>query len=304
MQKNISAHLALATVAFIYGANYVIAKDVLNNNFMTPNGFIMLRILSGVLLFFLFHTLFIKEKVERKDIAYLALCGLFGVAINQLCFFQGLKHTSPSHASLIMVLVPVLVLIASKIILKTKVTLPMVIGMGLGLAGATLLLLNNMKPSEQQATIIGDLFIMTNATSYAVYLVLVRRMTKKYHPITVVKWVFFFGMFYTIPFGAGELLATDWSIFPSNIWWAVAYVLLGTTFLAYLLNAFALSKVMPSTVSFYIYFQPLIATSIAVLLGRDAISLQEVAAAILLFAGVYLASNAAAKQRKLAQQVT
>jgi drug/metabolite transporter (DMT)-like permease len=91
----ITAHIYLFIVALIYGANYTIAKSVLSDGYIGPNGFIFLRVSSGAILFFLFHKFFVNEKVEKKDLGLIALCGLFGVAINQLCFFNGLKLTSP-----------------------------------------------------------------------------------------------------------------------------------------------------------------------------------------------------------------
>jgi len=84
------AHLALLSVALIYGANYTIAKNVLDQNYLESNGFILLRVISGFVLFHLVHVFFVREKVERKDIGLLALCGLFGIAMNQLFFFKGL----------------------------------------------------------------------------------------------------------------------------------------------------------------------------------------------------------------------
>ena len=92
MNENIKAHLALSSVAIIYGMNYTIAKDVMVKEYITPFGFIMLRTIAGVILFAAFHALFVREKMEKKDIAYAALCSVFGVAVNMLAFFEGLKH--------------------------------------------------------------------------------------------------------------------------------------------------------------------------------------------------------------------
>lgn len=291
MKKSlIAAHIYLFIVAVIYGANYTIAKGVLSEGYMGPNGFIFLRVSSGAILFFLFHKFFVNEKVEKKDLGLIALCGLFGVAINQLCFFNGLKLTSPVNASLIMLTTPILVLIASSLYIREKITLQKIIGILIGAAGASFLILGTNNNPTNQSSIWGDLLILINASSYAIYLVLVKKLMQKYNPTTIVKWVFLFGFFYVSPFGIKEFLATDPSSFPPNIWLSIAFVIFGTTFLNYLLNAKALTIVNPSVVSAYIYLQPLIATLIAILFSGFKLEKVTIYSGLLIAIGLYISA--------------
>jgi len=290
MKDHLKAHLALATVAFLYGANYIIAKITLGSGLITPQGFIMLRVLTAGTLLWIVHGLFIKEKLERADIGYVAMLSIFGIAINQLCFFYGLKHTSAMHASLIMITVPVLVLTGSALLLGNKVNRWQICGIALGLIGAAILVYSASDATET-ATVLGDVFILINAISYALYLLLAKKVLMKYHPFTILKWLFAFGAVFIIPFGMPDLLAADFGSFEAKHWWSVAFVLLGATFLAYLFNAYALSKVKSSTVSFYLYFQPLIASGIAIAIGADTLSASKLQAAVLLFAGVYMVTK-------------
>jgi len=291
LNSKIKAHTALFLVALIYGANYTIAKEVLDDEHIKPIGFILLRVITGLILFSIIHTVYIKEKVDRKDFVRLILCGLFGVAINQTFFFSGLKLTTPINASLIMTTTPILVLIASSIMIGERITLRKIIGIIIGGSGAVLLILNGEKINFGKDQILGDLMIFINATSYGIYLVIVKSLMKKYNPITVVKWVFIFGTLFVIPFGFGELTEVKWNTFDFSIWLAVAYVLLCTTFLAYLFNAYALKTVNPSVVSIYIYLQPLLATMIALLFAKDNLVPIKLISGILIFVGVYLVSS-------------
>ncbi len=291
MSEKFKTHLALTTVAFIYGLNYIVAKDVMVQGYMSSYGFIMLRILAGLLIFTIFHAVFIKEKLDKKDMLYVLLCSVFGAAVNMLCFFEGLKHTSPIHASLIMVLTPILILIISAIIIKERITKGKAIGMILGLSGAALLISSSGSDTDKVASIYGDVLVMLNAISYGLYLVLARRLYHKYNPVTVLKWIFFFGVFLVAPFGGMDAFNADYSAFPFNIWLSVLYVLILATSGAYLLNAYALSKVLPSTVGFYVYFQPLIATAAAIMLGEDTIDAIKIGSAMLLFIGVYFVNK-------------
>jgi len=291
MSKIVKAHIALFSVALIYGANYSIAKLVMDDNYIQPFGFIVFRVFCGLLLFWFFHLAFVHEKVEKKDFPMLILCAVFGVATNQLCFFMGLKHTTPINASLIMTTTPILVLVISSILIKERITLQKLIGITFGAIGAVILISRGGSFSFEQSQLLGDTMILVNAISYGIYLVLVKKLMDRYNPLTVVKWVFTFGFFMVLPFGWNDLMAIEWSTFSSTIWLAFVYVLVAATFIAYLFNAFALKIVNPSVTSIYIYLQPLLASIIALMMGKDELGLVKVLAGILIFTGVFLVSK-------------
>lgn len=293
MSATIKAHIALFLVALLYGGNFSIAKLVMDDNYIQPLGFIVMRVTSGLVLFWFFHQLFVREKIERKDFPLIFLCAVFGVAINQMFFFSGLKYTTPINASLIMTTTPILVLLTSAIIIKEKITRQKMLGIALGAIGAILLISYGKELSFKQSQILGDVLIFINASSYGIYLVLVKKLMKRYHPITVVKWIFTIGIFMVLPFGAKDLTVVEWTNLPSLIWFAIAYVLIGATFLTYLMNAFALKIVNPSVVSIYIYLQPLLATVIALTMQKDELDEVKILAGILIFFGVYLVSRPA-----------
>lgn len=291
--ENIKTHLALTAVAFLYGLNYTIAKDVMVKEYLTPFGFIMLRVLAAFIIFSVIHSIFIKERLDSKDLLYTLVCSAFGIVINMLAFFEGLKHTSPIHASLIMVLTPGIILLISAIIIKERVTKSKVFGIVLGFIGAGLLISNGGNGSDKVASSYGDLLVMLNAISYGLYLVLVRRLYQKYKPITVLKWIFFFGILLVMPFGGSDALHAEYATFPIKIWFSIFYVLVLVTAGAYLLNAYALSRAMPTTVGFYVYFQPLIATGAAIVLGDDTLDAIKIYSALLIFSGVYIVNKRA-----------
>lgn len=295
MNKNLSAHAALLAANVIYGVNYSVAKELMPD-YITPFAFIFCRVLGALTLFWLFHAFYPTEKVERKDLGLLFICGLFGVAGNQLMFFYGLNLTSPINASIIMTSNPILVLIISAWLIGERITPLKIVGILLGLGGALGLILNKSHIDLDSSNFLGDLFIFLNATSYAVYLVIVKPLMKKYKPLTVIKWVFLFGFMIVTPFGLSGFSQIEWTTFTPGVWASFAFVVIGTTFLAYLFNVFALKKVNPSVVSIYIYSQPLVATIVALMLQQDQLDLKKIIAAILIFAGVFLVSRRPVKR--------
>ena len=296
LNKIVLAHISLFVANLIYAINYTFAKDVMPD-FIQPSGFILLRVTGAVTLFSLFYFLFVNEKVEKKDVIRLAICGVFGVAINQLLFFEGLNLTTPINAAIIMTINPVLVIIMSALILFEKINIRKGIGIALGLVGASTLILNGGSVSGNTNFMLGNMFVFINAASYGLYLVLVKPLMQKYHPITVMFYVFGFGLLYVLPFGYTELLDVDWVSFPTIIIWEVLFVVVCTTVIAYLLNSSALKLLNPSTVSIYIYLQPVLATLFAIFRGSDSLDEMKIIAAVIIFIGVYLVSVRSVKTR-------
>lgn len=291
-------HSALTFANLIYGANYSIAKAVMPH-YVTPLGFIFTRVFFGSILFWTFNASIKNgEKVERKDIPRLALCGLLGVAANQLLFFEGLNLTSPINASLIQTIIPVMLLPIGALMLNEKVTGQKVLGVVLGLSGTALLILNKEELSLENSHFTGDLLIVLNATSYAFYLVLVKPLMAKYSAPTIIKWVFFFGMLLIVPFGWNSFFEVNWQELPATAWMAIVYVVLFTTFFAYLLNTWALKHVNSSVVGIYTYMQPVFASLIAMSLGQDVPTLEKGFYSLLIFTGVYLVSRKKSAQPK------
>lgn len=294
----IRAHVALFLVNALYGASHVIAKGVMPN-FLTPNVFILFRALGATILFWIVKMFLPKEKVKRKDLLLLAVCGVFGVTVNQLFFFHGLNLSSSINSGIIMTVNPILVVILSFFILKESVTWRKSIGIALGAAGAILLTLTAGTGSGD--SILGDLFLFINAVSYAIYLVIAKPLMKKYSPLTVITYVFTFGASFIMlyPPTLSEFAQTDFSSITSDVAAKIVYVVIGVTFFTYLLTMYALKHLSPSVSSAYIYLQPVLVMFFAFTLSAigiaddytDTITLEKVIYMLIIFIGVYITSS-------------
>jgi drug/metabolite transporter (DMT)-like permease len=254
IQNTTKAHLALLGANVIYGANYIIAKGIMPHK-INPTAVVLIRLACCTFLFWLIKFLFVKERIKSKDLLRLALCGFVGATANQLLFFHGISLTSPIDASIIQTTTPVIVLVFSFFILKERITKTKLLGITIGGIGAvTLILYGNS--ANGTSSFLGNLLVFLNATSYGLYLVIAKILMKKYHAITVVSWVFLFGFLYVLPFGLDDLLSTNFEAFTLNTYLVIGYIVIFTTFFAYLFNVYALNYVSPSVNSSYVYLQP------------------------------------------------
>jgi len=290
------AHIALLSVNMIYGANYLIAKDLMPDK-IAASGLVFVRI-TAVFLLFLILRVFIKQKVDKKDIPRLFLCGFFGVAANQFFSMNGLSLTSPVDASVIVTAMPIFTVIISYFLLKEPLTLQRILGIIIGGSGAVLLVyLGNSAIGT--GSLVGNFFITMNALVFAIYLVIAKPMMQKYHPITVIFWTFLFGFITMFPICLSKFMATDFEAFEVSNWTAVTYVVLGPTFFAYFLNMFAIQYVKPTVASSYIYVQPVVAMFLVALISymiadsqyKGDITVSKLFCCLLIVTGVYLISS-------------
>jgi len=289
--RNIAlAHLAVIGANMIYGINYVVAKGIMPD-YLLPRVVILFRVTGAAIIFWLISRFYKNPDIPRNDMIRLAVCAFFGIALNQVMFFEGLNLTTPINASIIMVGTPILVLVASQFILKEKMTTNRILGITLGFAGAAYLILVGGSFDFSSGTFLGNLFIVINAASYGIFLVLIKPLMAKYEPIIVMKWLFTFGLVYVIPVSFYLIDEADYTGIPANIWMSVAYVVIFTTVLAYFLNNYSLKNISPTVNSTYIYLQPFLATVVALLTGKDHLTWTEIIAAALIFAGVYFVSK-------------
>jgi drug/metabolite transporter (DMT)-like permease len=287
MKKTHKAHLALLSTTLIFGFAYNIVKSLMPAA-LSPMQLIFIRLLGGMLVFWLFQRLFVPEKVQRKDLVMLAICGMFGFALNQALFYEGLNLSTPVDASLIHVLNPILVMVFASLIIGEKVTWKKAGGIALGASGVLILVLSGRNVSFDGNHAWGNVLIFLNMVFYALYLVLIKPLVGKYHTTTILKWVSFFGFLFIFPFSVKPALEINFTAIRFMEWLGIVYIILLNTFVAYLLINFALKTLTTTTVSYYSYLQPVIATAMSLTIGQGGITVPKILAALLIFSGVYL----------------
>ena len=287
MTNILKGHIALFLAQIVYALNYSIAKDLMPT-YIGPIALVFLRIFGACILFWILSLFLKTETVAKKDLIKMLWLALFGIVINQVFFIYGLSLTHPINSAIIMISNPIMVFIFTLIILKERVTILKLSGLSLAIFGATTLLLFKGNLEFGSETIVGDLFTLINSASWAIFVVMVKPIMEKYNTVTVMRWIFLFGSIYILPIGLNDFTKTDWSRFNDYAIFATCFVVIATTFFAYLLNIYGLKSLSPSTVSAYIYLQPFLASIFAIIMGKDSLTLTKLFSGILIIFGLYL----------------
>ncbi|MCC6371593.1 MAG: DMT family transporter [Bacteroidia bacterium] len=290
MTKAFKGHIALFAAQVIYALNYSIAKGLMPE-FMGPMSIVFYRIIGAGILFWML-SLFVKtQTVEKKDLIRMAWLALFGVVINQIFFIYGLSITTPINSSIIMISNPIMVFIFTLFLLKERITLTKLSGLAMAITGAILILRYKGNFEVGSDTIVGDVMTLINSASWAIFIVMVKPIMQKYNTVTAMRWMFLFGSIYILPIGINFASDTNWSAFTPQAFYAIGFVIIATTFFAYLLNIYGLETLSANTVSAYIYLQPFLASLIAIMLGKDALTPTKVFSGILIILGLYLVNK-------------
>lgn len=298
MNKRTLAIFAAIGATTIYGLNHTIAKEVMPH-YVQPLGFIILRVLGAAILFWLASFFGPKEKIHKRDYLRMGLCALLGMGFNMLVFFKGLSLSTPINSAVLITTTPIIVLILSAIVIKEKIRGRKIIGIGIGLVGALGLILFGSELRQDAPNIpLGNFLILANSVFYGSYLIVAKTLIAKYHPFTFMKWLFTLGILICLPFGYQEFTEIAWTTLPTEALWRIAFVIVGTTFCTYLFNIFALTQLKASTLSAFVYVQPLVGIAYAIGTGQDRLTTVKIVAACFVLLGVYLASKKSTRAGK------
>ena len=297
MKPTTKAHIAVLFTNLFFASNYSLVK-LISPQPIGPFAVNLARVTISVILFWMLW-MFGKTAfpVDRKDWGRFLLCALTGIAINQMLFIKGLTMTSIVHAALLTLVTPIVVMLFAIWVLKERFTLYKAAGLSLGISGAVFLILQREGGQHASNYLLGDVFIIINAISYALYFNLVKPLMERYSPLHVIRWVFTLGLFMMLPFCWGQTAEIEWS----NLSWVqlliLFYVAAAGTFLAYYFNIYGIAKLGASVTGSYIYTQPVFAVAIAVVAFSETVTWQKLLSALLIFGGVFLVNRRVRSQK-------
>jgi drug/metabolite transporter (DMT)-like permease len=288
LKATTKAHIAVLVTNLFFAINYSFVKYI-SPSPVGPYALNLLRV-GGSLLLFWTLWLFAKNKTSilKKDMGRLILCGLLGVALNQMLFIKGLTMTSAIHASLLTLCSPIMITLLAFWVLKERITVIKIVGLALGVIGSIFLIAGKQSTGQPKDYLIGDMLIILNAISYACYFTLVKPLMERYTPLQVVRWVFTFGFIMMLPVGWVQFGEIQWQQFTFAHTGALIFVVLAGTFLAYVFNAYGIRFLGPGVTGAYIYAQLVFAIAIAALFFNEQLTLQKVFAGLMILAGVFL----------------
>ena len=295
----LKGHGSMLGANVMWGLMSPMAKFVMVGGAVTPLVVTDLRITGAMVLFWIASFFQKPERVAPKDLLKLLGASLLAIVFNQGCFIFGVGLTSPVDASIITTSMPLLAMVLAAIYLKEPITGKKVLGIAVGATGALLLILGSHQVSEAKAAgnhyIWGDLLVLLAQFSYALYFVLFKNFVNKYSLITIMKWMFTYAFICALPFSYNDLLHTEWKSLQNTEIGALVFIVVGSTFISYVLIVIGQKNLRPTVAGMYNYVQPLVASIVAVCWGMDTFNFVKIISVALIFGGVYLVTGSRSK---------
>ena len=241
----------------------------------------------------------VTEKVDKRDYLKLFGAAMFAIIFNQGNYIIGLSITSPLNASIMTTTMPIFTMILAFIFIKEPITFLKFSGVILGACGAATLILSSANGHIGGGVLRGDLQCVAAQFSYAIYLTAFKDIIQKYSPLTCMKWMMTFSSIVFLPFGFPLFAEMDWGSVTSKVWMETLFVVVGGTFISFLLCLTAQKILRPTVVAMYNYVQPIVSCSASVLLGIGVFSWSHLLAIVLIFSGVYMVNRSKAKDDKV-----
>lgn len=291
--QKLKGHAAVFLANTIFGLGVPVSKALLDS-WVTPMGFMASRSLFAAIIFWIIACFLPKEHVERKDLIVILLGGLLGFVISQSLTAWALDYTTPVYYSLIAALTPVGVMLMAALFIGEKITWMKVVGVVLGIAGALIMLVKSWQTGAGKNDVLGIFLAILSLLTWAIYLIVTRKVSQKYSSVTQMKWIFLISAIVTVPIVLPEFHAQ--TLYSSAANWEgiaeMAFLVLGATVLGYFLIPVAMKTLQATTVSIYTNLQPIVASLVAIIIGQDFLSWDKIVAAILVLVSAYIVTNA------------
>lgn len=296
-------HAAMFGANAMWGLMSPISKFIMLGGAVTPLVVTDLRIGGAMVLVWIASFFQKPEHVSHKDLASLFVAALLGIVFNQGCFIFGVSLSSPGDASIITTSMPLWAMVLAALILKEPITGKKVLGIAAGASGALLLILGNGQNGQGTSAttaggtmIWGDLLVLLAQFCYALYIVLYKDFVNKYSLVTIMKWMFTYSFICILPFSANSLMRTDWSSLHLPELGGLSFIVVGATFISYMLIVVGQKNLRPTVAGMYNYIQPLVACIVAVCWGMDSFNFIKGMAVIFIFGGVYLVTSSRSRK--------
>ncbi len=280
----LKGHISTLGAVILFGLMSPMCKLAMQNGAVDGLLLAFFRVCGAALLFWLISPLFSREKIARRDWLPLLGMSLCGMVINQFLYVLGIQYTSPTNACVVGTSTPVMTFILAALFLHHRVTWLKVGGFLLASVGALVLILGSGGGLSGHP--LGDTLCLISQFSAACYFVFFGGVLRRYHPVTIMKWLFLFATVLTVLPISGRIAALPTAAFSMHELFAIAYVVIGGSFFSYLLLIVGQRRLEPPTVAAYNYVQPIIAAAVGILLGLDILTWQKSLALLLIASGV------------------
>ncbi|WP_342481962.1 DMT family transporter [Paenibacillus sp. FSL L8-0340] len=290
-RKATAGHLLALLTILIWGTTFISTKILLVD--FTPIEILFFRFIIGYVALSLIYSRPLRTKSFKEELLFIE-AGLCGVTLYFLVENIALVYTLASNVGVIVSIAPFFTALAAHFFLEEeKLNSQFMTGFLIALAGIVLIGLNGS--FNLQLNPIGDLLAFLAPALWAIYSVLMRKISAlQHHTIGATRRVFFYGLLFMLPalllfdfrLGLDRLLSL------SNVS-NLLFLGLGASALCFVTWNRVVGILGAVKTSVYIYIVPVVTVAASALFLHENITWVTVAGTLLTLAGSYISERKA-----------
>lgn len=295
-KHKIEGHSAVLLANVIFGLGVPVTKLLLDE-WVSPMAYMATRCMGAAAIFWLISLFMPRERVERRDLLVIMGGGLLGFVVSQTLTAWALHFTSPVYFSIIATLTPVATMVCAALLIGERLSLRGALGVAIGVVGALLMVMVGWQGGSGMNDLLGIGLAVLSLLTWAVYLIITRKVSVKYTAVTQMKWVFLVSTLAVLPFSWTDLQASR--LYSSQWAWSgvaeMAFIVVFATVAGFFAIPFALRYLKTTTVSVYTNLQPIVASFVAIAIGQDLLSWDKPVSLALVLLSVWIVTNSQQK---------
>ena len=294
--RKIEGHLSVLLANVIFGLGVPVTKLLLDQ-WVSPMAYMATRCMGAAAIFWVISLFMPRERVVWRDLLVIMGGGLLGFVVSQTLTAWALQFTTPIYYSVIATLTPVATMVCAALLIGERITVRGALGVVVGVVGALLMVMVGWRGGTGKNDLLGIGLAVLSLLTWAVYLIITRRVSAKYTAVTQMKWVFLVSTIAVLPFSWGDLQTAR--LYSDGWMWSgvaeMAFIVVFATGAGYFAIPFALRYLKTTTVSVYTNLQPIVASFVAILIGQDVLTWEKPTALVLVLVSAWVVTGS---QRK------
>lgn len=295
-KHKIEGHSAVLLANVIFGLGVPVTKLLLDE-WVSPMAYMATRCMGAAAIFWLISLFMPRERVERRDLLVIMGGGLLGFVVSQTLTAWALHFTTPVYFSIIATLTPVATMVCAALLIGERLSLRGALGVAIGVVGALLMVMVGWQVGSGMNDLLGIGLAVLSLLTWAVYLIITRKVSVKYTAVTQMKWVFLVSTLAVLPFSWTDLQASQ--LYSSQWAWSgvaeMAFIVVFATVAGFFAIPFALRYLKTTTVSVYTNLQPVVASFVAIAIGQDLLSWDKPVSLALVLLSAWIVTNSQQK---------
>ena len=295
-KHKIEGHSAVLLANVIFGLGVPVTKLLLDE-WVSPMAYMATRCMGAAAIFWLISLFMPRERVERRDLLVIMGGGLLGFVVSQTLTAWALHFTTPVYFSIIATLTPVATMVCAALLIGERLSLRGALGVATGVVGALLMVMVGWQVGSGMNDLLGIGLAVLSLLTWAVYLIITRKVSVKYTAVTQMKWVFLVSTLAVLPFSWTDLQASR--LYSSQWAWSgvaeMAFIVVFATVAGFFAIPFALRYLKTTTVSVYTNLQPVVASFVAIAIGQDLLSWDKPVSLALVLLSAWIVTNSQQK---------